>query len=124
MIQPREVPDINNECEILVDINTPRDRMRCPACGAHRSGRLFCHRCKSDLTILVEAETQADMLYERALQAYTQGRFREAHRLAAASSKIILDRDTLRLQACAALRTGDFQGAYDAGLAALEDEEE
>ena len=120
MIQPREIPDINSDCEILVDINIPRDNMRCPACGAHRSGRLFCHRCKSDLSSLVEIERHGDMLYERALVAYAHGRFRTAQKLAAESLKLVDDIQTMKLHACAALRAGDFPAAREAGHVAQE----
>ena len=86
-------------------------RRRCPTCNALRHGDAFCPRCKSDLTLLVKLEQQADLLHQRAGQCYGRGWYRQAAALADQVLALEACDDGLRLLACARLLEGDFQAA-------------
>ena len=88
---------------------------RCPTCAARRTpGATLCHRCRSDLTLLVAVETRAAALHEEALTHYAEGRFRTALRLAADAARHAARAETLELLASAALRAGDYPAALAA----------
>ncbi|GAG19754.1 unnamed protein product, partial [marine sediment metagenome] len=59
-----------------------RARRRCPTCRAPRREGTVCHRCKSDLGLLVRLEQQADTLQVRAERCYARGWYRQAAALA------------------------------------------
>lgn len=91
--------------------NPPAPRLRCPTCNALRHGDALCPRCKSDLTLLVKLEQQADHLHQRAGRCYGQGWYRQAAAFADRAVAMETRDDDLRLLACARLLEGDFQAA-------------
>ncbi len=86
----------------------------CPACGAPRGQGTVCHRCKSDLGLLVRLEQQADALQARAQHCYARGWYNRAAALADKSQSLEASPDRLRLLACSQLFSGDFPAAWTA----------
>ncbi len=93
-----------------------RGRRYCPACRAPRREGTVCHRCKSDLGLLVRLEQQADTLQARAERCYARGWYRQAAALAEASQSLEASPDRRKLLACSRLMCGDFPGAWKAHL--------
>ena len=91
--------------------NPSAPRLRCPTCNALRHGDALCPRCKSDLTLLVKLEQQADYLHQRAGRCYGRGWYRQAAAFADRAVAMETRDDDLRLLACARLLEGDFQAA-------------
>jgi hypothetical protein len=94
-------------------------RARCPACGAprqvaERQGQTTCHRCRSDLSLLLAIEARADGKLRAALAAYQKGCFREAAACAAEACRLEARPLSFRLLAVSALRSGDFKTAVRA----------
>ncbi len=92
-------------------MDPPSRRRRCPTCNALRHGDAFCHRCKSDLALLVKLEQQVDLLHRRAGQCYGRGWYRQAAALADQALALETRDDNHRMLACARLLEGDFQAA-------------
>ncbi|MGB2986460.1 MAG: hypothetical protein WBE26_11325 [Phycisphaerae bacterium] len=90
----------------------PVGRQRCPTCNAPRQGGAICHRCKSDLAILIQLEHHVDALRRRARRYYARGWYRQASSLAQAVVSLEPSPEDLRLLACARLLCGDFAGAW------------
>ena len=89
-------------------------RQRCPTCNAPRQGGETCHRCKSDLALLVRIEHHVDALRRHARQSYAHGWYRQARSLAEAVVLLEPSPEDLHLLACARLLCGDFPGAWRA----------
>ncbi|HVR72959.1 MAG TPA: hypothetical protein VMT52_01445 [Planctomycetota bacterium] len=88
-------------------------RARCPACGAprqvaERQRQTVCHRCRSDLSLLLAMEARSDRKLHAALGAYKKGCFREAAARAAEACRLEARPLSFRLLAVSALRSGDF----------------
>jgi hypothetical protein len=56
---------------------------RCPVCNARFKDELICYRCGTDLSILVNLESQATALERRAVTLCSAGKLIEARRAAA-----------------------------------------
>ena len=54
---------------------------RCPACNADVRGKPVCHRCKSDLTLLLAVEHKAALYLEKALAALENRDYDSAYAL-------------------------------------------
>ncbi|MBI4602569.1 MAG: hypothetical protein HY721_11475 [Planctomycetes bacterium] len=89
-------------------------RARCPTCGARRRGDAVCHRCRTDLGLLIAIEAQADRLLQDVLRAHSHGRFRTAMARARALLRLEPSPGAWRLLAASALRAGDFATAVRA----------
>ena len=89
-------------------------RQRCPTCNAPRRGDPVCHRCKSDLTRLVQLERHVDALRAQARRCYARGWYRQAAPLARRIVSLEASPDDVRLMACALLLCGDYPSAWRA----------
>ncbi|MCZ6792108.1 MAG: hypothetical protein O7J95_00670 [Planctomycetota bacterium] len=87
---------------------------KCPTCGAPRKGLDTCHRCRSDLRLLIAVEVRASRLFQRGLEAYRDGWFRIAATRASAACRLEARPEFLRLLATSSLRAGDFRAALRA----------
>ena len=93
---------------------TPAGRQRCPTCNAPRPGDTTCHRCKSDLALLIRLERHVDAVSQQARLCYARGWYRQAASLARTGVSLESTPDALRLLACACLLCGDFPEAWRA----------
>lgn len=89
------------------------NRRRCPTCGAPRGDQSTCHRCRSNLEMLVELEGRVDDLAARAQRLYARGWYRQAALLAARVVSLERSPEHLALLACARLMSGDFPAAAE-----------
>jgi len=58
----------------------------CPACNAKYLGRGRCHRCKSDLDILLKIESQAEECMDKAFSAFKKREYDKMYHYAKKSS--------------------------------------
>ena len=81
----------------------------CPTCNALLKGAGVCRRCKTDLSLAINAASQADAHYRQALLAHAEERFDEM--LHHAKRAFSLRRTVAggRLLAGAALLGGDYR---------------
>lgn len=49
----------------------------CPTCNAKYKGNPVCHRCKTDLGLLIQIESDALMHLEKARRAFDEGNFED-----------------------------------------------
>jgi hypothetical protein len=89
-------------------------RRRCPTCNAPRSGEPVCHRCRSDLTLLIHLERRADELRVRARHCYARGWYRQAAAVAAEVVSLEATPDDLGFLASANVMCGNFPAAIAA----------
>ncbi|MBW1759230.1 MAG: hypothetical protein JRI88_02725 [Deltaproteobacteria bacterium] len=81
---------------------------RCPACNAKYIGKRMCHRCKTDLGILIDIEEKAEFHREKALFAFVSNDFEQMFFHARRSCSLRRTPDAVRLLACAALVVNQF----------------
>jgi len=60
----------------------------CPACNAKYLGRGRCHRCKSDLDILLKIENQAEEYLDKALSAFKEKEYDKMYSFAKKSCSL------------------------------------
>ncbi|NWH06386.1 hypothetical protein [Desulfobacter latus] len=90
---------------------------KCPACRALVSpGQTVCRRCKTDLSVLLNMETQAQMHRDRALAAFERQAFEEMFYHAKRSAGLINTPDAIRLMAGAAVLAGRYETALNLGM--------
>ena len=89
----------------------PARRRRCPTCNAARTDSAVCHRCKSDLSLLIKVERRADALRRRARACYARGWYRQAATVAGELLSLEASSENAELLACAQLLAGDFPAA-------------
>lgn len=61
---------------------------RCPLCRARLRGQSVCGRCQSELRLLLEIESQAQILSRLAVQAFLAGEIQTAGEQAAAAERL------------------------------------
>jgi hypothetical protein len=88
--------------------------MRCPVCRVENAAGPACRRCKADLSVLWELESQRSALLESARAALAEGRPDEALELAREAAWHRADADAARLEALAHLLRGDYPAAWEA----------
>ena len=87
---------------------------KCPACSALVSpGQTVCRRCKTDLSVLLNMETQAQMHSDRALAAFERQAFEEMFYHAKRSAGLINTPESVRLLAGAAVLAGKYETAVN-----------
>ncbi|HKL80900.1 MAG TPA: hypothetical protein VJ879_00155 [Desulfobacter sp.] len=90
---------------------------KCPACRALVSpGQTVCRRCKTDLSVLLNMETQAQMHSDRALAAFERQAFEEMFYHAKRSAGLINTPDAIRLLSGAAVLAGKYETALNLGM--------
>ena len=87
---------------------------KCPACRALVStGQTVCRRCKADLSVLLNMETQAQMHRNMALAAFEKQAFEEMFYHAKRSAGLITTPEAIRLLAGAAVLAGKYETALN-----------
>ncbi len=87
---------------------------KCPACMTLVSpGQPICRRCKTDLSVLLNMETQAQMHRKMALDAFEKQAFEEMFDHAKRSAALINSPDAGRLLAGAAVLAGKYETAVN-----------
>lgn len=87
---------------------------KCPACSAVVSpGQNVCRRCKTDLSVLLKMETQAQMHRHMALAAFERQAFEEMFYHAKRSAAIIDMPESGGLLAGAAVLAGKYETAVN-----------
>lgn len=61
---------------------------KCPACNAKYMGRGKCHRCKSDLDVLLKIEGQAEEYLDKALSAFKNNDYDKMYNFAKKSCSL------------------------------------
>ena len=89
---------------------------KCPACRALVSlGQNVCRRCRTDLSVLLNMETQAQMHRNMALVAFERQAFEEMFYHAKRSAGLINTPEAIRLLAGAAVLCGKYETALNLG---------
>ena len=87
---------------------------KCPACRALVSpGQTVCRRCRTDLSVLLNMETQAQVYREMALAAFEKQAFEEMFYHAKRSAALIHTPNASRLMAGAAVLAGKYETAVN-----------
>lgn len=87
---------------------------KCPACRALVSpGQTVCRRCRTDLSVLLNMETQAQMHRNMALAAFERQAFEEMFYHAKRSAALINTPEAIRLLAGAAILSGKYETAVN-----------
>lgn len=87
---------------------------KCPACRALVSpGQTVCRRCRTDLSVLLNVETQAQMHRNMALEAFEKQAFEEMFYHAKRSAGLINTPEAIRLLAGAAVLAGKYETAVN-----------
>ena len=87
---------------------------KCPACSALVSpGQTVCRRCKTDLSVLLNMETQAQIHGKMALAAFEEQAFEEMFYHAKRSAALINTPEAGRLLAGAAVLAGKYETAVN-----------
>lgn len=76
---------------------------KCPACNADYRGKPVCHRCKSDLTLLLAVEQQAARYLEKALAALENRDYESAYALSGRSCALRKTEQAMSVSRYAAL---------------------
>jgi hypothetical protein len=84
---------------------------RCPTCKAPYKGEPVCHRCGTDLGLLIQIEDNAAAYLKSAAAAFASGDFERAFGLARRSLSLYQSKEARHLMADAAMLTGRFQMA-------------
>ncbi|MCF8045213.1 MAG: hypothetical protein K9J83_05065 [Desulfarculaceae bacterium] len=79
---------------------------KCPACGAVYRGRDCCHRCKTDLSVLIRVEKQSGDCFKRAVTAFQNREYEAALLLADRSRSLKFSKKAERLRQYAAELAG------------------
>jgi len=87
---------------------------KCPACKALvKPAQTTCRRCKTDLSVLLRMETQAQMHRDMALAAFEKPAFEEMFYHAKRSAALINTPESGRLLAGAAVLAGKYETAVN-----------
>jgi hypothetical protein len=86
--------------------------LQCPVCRAAIGNSAACRRCKADLTLLTDIESQRGRLLALTCQAIRESRFGDALSQARQAHALRADADSARILAVSSLLTGDFASAY------------
>jgi len=87
---------------------------KCPACRALVSpGQTVCRRCRTDLSVLLDVETQAQMHRNMALEAFEKQAFEDMFYHAKRSAGLINTPEAIRLLAGAAVLAGKYETAVN-----------
>jgi hypothetical protein len=86
---------------------------RCPVCNARWNGSRNCHRCKSDIGKLADIETASDDFYHQAIAAYQSSDYPAMLNYATRACSLRRTPKTIRMAACAALLSGQFDAALN-----------
>ena len=87
---------------------------KCPACRALVSpGQTVCRRCRTDLSVLLDVETQAQMHRNMALEAFEKQAFEDMFYHAKRSAGLINTPEAIRLLAGAAVLAGKYEIAVN-----------
>lgn len=87
---------------------------KCPACRALVSpGQSVCRRCRTDLSVLLNIETQARMHGKKAWEAFEKQAFEEMFYHAKRSAALINTPESGRLLAGAAVLAGKYETAVN-----------
>ncbi|QTA82141.1 Uncharacterized protein dnl_45080 [Desulfonema limicola] len=81
---------------------------RCPACNAEYKGRQFCHRCKTDLSLLLDIENRAEEHLEQACSAFELKDYENMFFHAKRSHSLLSTAESQKLLASAALLVKKF----------------
>jgi len=84
---------------------------RCPTCKAVYKGKKFCHRCKTDLSILIDIEKRAESHLKKASLAFESKDYDNMFFHAKRSYSLISTAKSQRLLALAALLVKKFSFA-------------
>lgn len=81
---------------------------RCPTCNAKYTGKRSCHRCGTDIGILVDIENQAKIHCQSAVSAFLSKEFEQMFFHARRACSLCQTPESVRLLACAALLVNKF----------------
>ena len=81
---------------------------RCPTCRARYQGGLCCHRCQTDLRLVLAVERAAVSYQRQARAAFERGCSSQASTCAHRACALHRSIDSLKMQALIALGEGDF----------------
>ena len=85
---------------------------KCPACRAAVSpGATVCRRCRTDFSLLIKMETEAQMHRAKALAAFEQQAFEEMFCHAKRSASLICTPEARKLLVGAAILAGKYETA-------------
>ncbi len=87
--------------------------MRCPVCRASNEEGPQCRRCRADLSLLFDLETQRAELIRIAQEQIQRGQWEEVVRLAEQAHFLRRDSDSLRLSAIGWLMQRNFSKAWE-----------
>lgn len=76
---------------------------KCPTCNAKYKGKTFCHRCKTDLSILIDIENKAKDHLNKAGQAFMSKDYTSMFYHAKRSFALLRTPESQRLLASASL---------------------
>jgi hypothetical protein len=84
---------------------------RCPTCKAKYKGKPVCHRCKTDLSLLIKIEKDAAMHLQKAYQAFEEGDYEDMFFNARRSCSLRQLPGGKKMLACAAILTRRYKNA-------------
>jgi len=83
----------------------------CPACNAKYIGEQICHRCKTDLSPLLNVEAEAASHLQKAMEAFASNNFEQMFYHASRSCSLRRTPHNARILACASVLVGKFDKA-------------
>ncbi|QTA86012.1 hypothetical protein [Desulfonema magnum] len=86
---------------------------RCPTCNAKYTGKRICHRCKSDLGLLLDTEQEAGEYLEKAMSAFAEKDFNQMFLHAKRACALQRTPEAARVLACASLLVNKFDMAMN-----------
>jgi len=81
----------------------------CPTCNAEYRGKNLCHRCKTDLSILIDIEKRAEEHLEKAYSAFVSKDYENMFFHAKRSYFLLRNSKSQRLMASASLLVKNFR---------------
>ncbi len=84
---------------------------RCPTCNAKFTGKLVCHRCKSDLSLLIDLEKKALHHLRRTKYYLREGNYKEAFKELMISKSILRTEEGEMLESYTLAMMNDFSKA-------------
>ncbi len=82
---------------------------RCPTCKVKYVGKRACHRCKMDLSTLLDIEKQAEEHQKETIAAFNKGDFNNMFLHAKRSWSLLRTPESAGLMAAASLLTKNFE---------------
>lgn len=76
---------------------------KCPTCNAKYKGKKRCYRCKTDLSLLIDIENQAEEHMEKAHEAFNAKDFNQMFFHAQRACNLRRTRESEKLLACASV---------------------